>query len=315
MDDTTASGPPIVEALDLQKAYGDVQAVRGISLAVRRGEVFGLLGPNGAGKTTLLRMMVHSLLPDAGSVRFNLDGEAIDRPPARWIGVLSEDRAGFSNIPILRVLMYAGVLRGISRDQAKAAGERWLTRVGLADRSRDTLEQLSTGNRTKVLLGAALIHEPRVAFLDEPFAGLDPVAQEMFVELIGELREKGTTIVMCDHQMQLVERVVDRVMLIDSGRSVRIGTVDELRRDFPAERRLTIEHDGKGDASALKRHESVAAVEADAGGRLDLLIKPQAPLSQLLVEAGKQLNILAIHSERLTLHDIYVRTMLGDGRP
>jgi ABC-2 type transport system ATP-binding protein len=215
----------LITVRNVVKRFVSVTAVDDVSLDVRTGEIFALLGPNGAGKTTMLRMILGMMRPDAGEIR-SADGVPL---PASAVGYLPEDRGLYPDVPVLRTLTYFGRLRGMQRAAASSAAERWLERLGLHDRRHEPLKALSKGNHQKVQFISALLHSPRLAVLDEPFSGLDPVNQDLFLSLLRELRDAGATILLSAHQMQLVERIADRVLVMNRGRAVLHGTLDEIR--------------------------------------------------------------------------------------
>jgi ABC-2 type transport system ATP-binding protein len=302
----------ILTVQDATKTFASVRAVGGVSFDVRRGEIFALLGPNGAGKTTLVRMLLGILKPDTGSITFRLKGNVPAEPQPAELGYLPEDRGLYKDIAIGRTLTYFGILRGMRRADARRAAEEWLERMGLRDRIRDNLDNLSKGNQQKVQFIAAILHRPAFAALDEPFSGLDPINQDFFSRLIRGLRDDGMTILLSAHQMQLVEKLADRVLLMDRGREVLAGTVDEMRRRTRAVSRLGLRVRGSPDPVALANHPAVAGVEANSDGHLVLLLREGATLSDLLVQAGTRLDVVEVHSERPSLHDIYVQA-LGNG--
>jgi len=203
-------------------------AVERLSFELRQGEVFALLGPNGAGKTTTVRMLIGILSPDEGHIEI-LGQDAPGRLDPQQTGYLPEDRGLYQEIPILRSLVYFGRLRGLSRREAEGRAVEWLHRMGLADRKTERLDALSKGNQQRIQFIAAVLHRPALAILDEPFAGLDPLSQEFFLDLVRDLRNAGTTVLLSSHQMDLVERVADRVRLLNHGRDILSGSVGELR--------------------------------------------------------------------------------------
>ncbi len=210
----------------VEKRYATVQAVAGVSFDVAPGEAVALLGPNGAGKTTLLRMLVGITRPDSGRILWN-GVERVALPP-RELGYLPEDRGLYQDMPIRATLAYFARLRGIERRDADARAMRWLERFELADRAGEKLSALSKGNQQKVQFAAAVLHGPRFAILDEPFSGLDPLNQELFLAVVAELRADGTTILFSAHQMSLVERMADRVFVLHRGRELLHGRTADL---------------------------------------------------------------------------------------
>jgi ABC-2 type transport system ATP-binding protein len=212
------------------KRFGPTTAVDDLSVSVGEGEIFALLGPNGAGKTTLIRMIVGLIRPDQGSIVRAFDGS---HDGARGkLGYLPEERGLYQDMPVLRTLTYFATLHGVPPRQAGEAARAWLSRLALDTRGNDKVKALSKGNQQKLQFAAAILHEPRIAILDEPFSGLDPVNQEIFLELIRGLKSKGTTVIFSAHQMPLVERLADRVFLMNRGREVLHGSIAELRMDW-----------------------------------------------------------------------------------
>ena len=304
----------ILEADRLRKQFGAVTAVHELSATVGAGEIFALLGPNGAGKTTFLRMLVGIIRPDAGRIVHHAGGAPATRLAGPLLGYLPEERGLHQDMGILRTLAFFGALRGMARRDAERAALPWLDRLGLAERAAQPVKTLSKGNQQKVQFVAAVLHRPRLAFLDEPFSGLDPVNQDLFTDVVRELRDAGTTVVFSAHQMPLVERLADRVYLVHRGRCVLEGTVPELRRQWHAGERLVLVLGAPADATdvrALAAHPAVERVEP-APGALELALRPGVPLDALLRTVGERLSVTAVRSATVTLHDIYVRTVGGD---
>ncbi|HEX2079702.1 MAG TPA: ATP-binding cassette domain-containing protein [Longimicrobium sp.] len=301
----------IVGIEGVTKRFGAVTAVDGVSLQVRGGEVFALLGPNGAGKSTLIRMLLGLQKPDTGRIVYRLDG-APTPPRPEQVGYLPEDRGLYPEIKVLPTLVYFGVLRGMERRAARAAAERWLERMGLGDRRAEPLKALSKGNQQKVQFISAVLHQPRFAVLDEPFSGLDPINQDFFLGLIREMRDGGTTILLSAHQMQLVERLADRVMVMNRGRPVLRGTLPEIRQRWARETRLVLRVAGDADGAALGAHPSVLRVEPTAPGEITLYLRPDAPLNPVLAAAAQAMEVREVHSAPVTLHEAYVRAVGGE---
>jgi len=306
------SEKPPLRVEGLRKSFATVQAVDDLSFELQPGEIFALLGPNGAGKTTTVRMLTGLVLPDAGTIRYEgLDGRAHARIPAAELGYLPEERGLYLDQTVLRQLIYFGCLRGLDRRAAEASARKGLERVGLTDRAREKVSTLSKGNQQKVQLLAALLHKPRFAILDEPFSGFDPVNQELALDWIRELREAGTTVLLSAHQMPLVERLADRVLLLDHGRKVRFGSVAELRSGEVANRKLTLAFQGPLDDAVLKALPGVVAVEVLGGDRAALLLSGEADLNVLLAELAQGPRLAQVTSEVVDLHEIYLRAVGG----
>jgi ABC-2 type transport system ATP-binding protein len=212
---------------DLAKRYGEVSALTGLDLDVPVGRIVGFLGPNGAGKTTAMRCIMGLAVPDRGSVHW--EGRPVDRRDRLRFGYMPEERGLYPRMRIGDQLLHFARLSGLSRTAARLACTRWLERFDLGDRSRARLDELSHGNQQRVQLAAALVHDPMVAVLDEPFSGLDPIAVTAMGDCLRELADTGTAILFSSHQLDLVEHICQDVVVIDGGRVVLSGTLDELR--------------------------------------------------------------------------------------
>jgi ABC-2 type transport system ATP-binding protein len=217
-----------LQLIDLRRRFGDVVALDGVSLDVDEGSMVGFVGPNGAGKTTAMRIALGVLEADAGEVRWR--GRVVDGTARRRFGYIPEERGLYPKMRVLEQLVYLARLHGVSRADARSRGQEILEILGVAPRSKDRVESLSLGNQQRVQLAAALVHEPDVLVLDEPFSGLDPVGTDVLIEVLDhERRTRGVPIVFSSHQLELVERVCDRVAMIVDGRIVTEGGIDELR--------------------------------------------------------------------------------------
>lgn len=232
----------MLELDTLVRVFGDVRALDGLSFDVPPGLMFGFLGPNGAGKTTAMRAIFGLTALDGGEVRWQ--GRPLDRSTRRRFGYLPEERGLYPTMRVRDQLAYLGRLHGLDRARASAAVDDWLQRLGLVDRAATPVQDLSLGNQQRVQLAAALLHQPEVVVLDEPFSGLDPVAVDVLSDVLRGVASQGATVVFSSHQLDLVEDLCDRVAIIDAGRLVATGTVDELTSG-PAPR-LEVEVAGTG---------------------------------------------------------------------
>ena len=210
------------------KRFGGVTALDGIEFAVPRGAVFGFLGANGAGKTTTMRICLGILEPDAGEVRW--EGIRSTELPRRTWGYLPEERGLYARLPVLDQLVYFATLYGARPDRARRAALHWLGRFRIPEYATRRAEELSKGNQQKVQFIAAILHEPDVLLMDEPFTGLDPVNLALLREAFLELRDQGRTVVFSTHQMELAEAMCESVAIVDRGRVVAGGTVRDLKR-------------------------------------------------------------------------------------
>ena len=220
-----------LELHGLTKRYGSLTAVRDLSFDVRPGEVFGFVGGNGAGKTTTMRIVLGVLLADAGDVLWN--SRPMDFETRRRIGYMPEERGLYPKMRAAEQLTYLGELHGVDPVAAAQSTDRWLERFQLKERAGDEIQRLSHGNQQRVQLAAALVFDPLLLILDEPFAGLDPEAVDSMSEVLHERAAAGVPVVFSSHQLDLVERISDRVGIIQRGHLVACGTVDELRGKGP----------------------------------------------------------------------------------
>ena len=294
----------MIAVRDVHKQFAAVKAVDGVTLEVRRGEIFALLGPNGAGKTTLLRMLLGLIHPDAGSIEFSEHGR---RPDPSEIGYLPEDRGLYPDVRVVDTLIYFGGLRGMPRRAAREAAESWLERMSLTDRAREPLKALSKGNQQKVQFISAVLHRPAIAVLDEPFSGLDPLNQDLFLALIREMRDGGMTVVLSAHQMQLVERVADSIIVLNRGQVVLSGGLAQVRRQWTTGRRLRVQIGAPPPSDFIER--SAGAVNAVEDGHVEVFVPEGRELGPLLVEIGRSLDVRDIESHPVTLHDVYVQAI------
>jgi ABC-2 type transport system ATP-binding protein len=221
---------PVVSVRNVRKMFGKKEAVRDVSFDILPGEVFGLLGPNGAGKTTTIRMILDIFKPDTGVIE--VLGGPLTQVRKDRIGYMPEERGLYPHMRVLDCLVYLGKLKGLSGQEARRRAELFLERLELADQQRQKIETLSRGMTQKVQVIAAVLHEPDLLIIDEPFANLDPVNAQLVREIILELREQGKAVIMTSHQLSLVEALCDRIALIYHGRVVLAGTVADVRRKF-----------------------------------------------------------------------------------
>ena len=216
---------------DLHKRFGETQALDGMSFTVGDGELYGFVGSNGAGKSTTMRIALGVLEADSGDVL--LDGTPLDDASRRRIGYMPEERGLYGKEKILDQLVFLAKLHGVDGTAAKQRGTELLDELGLAERLNDKLDDLSLGNQQRVQLAASLIHDPDILILDEPFSGLDPVAVDVMSTMLTDRARRGVPVVFSSHQLDLVQRLCDRVGIVTRGRMVAEGTVNELRSQGP----------------------------------------------------------------------------------
>jgi ABC-2 type transport system ATP-binding protein len=221
----------MLELLGLTRRFGDVVALDDVSFSVGEGEMVGFVGPNGAGKTTAMRIALGVLTPDAGDVRWR--GRTVDAQVRRRFGYMPEERGLYPKMRVIDQLVYLARLHGLDLADARVQSERTAEVLGVSERARDRTETLSLGNQQRVQLAAALVHRPEVLVLDEPFSGLDPVGVDVLSGVLREQAAGGVPVVFSSHQLELVERLCESVVLIDGGRIVASGRIADLRADDP----------------------------------------------------------------------------------
>ena len=314
---------PVLSVHGIAKRFGDLQAVHPLTFEVRPGEIFGFLGPNGAGKTTTLRMLLGISEPDSGTLRF--EGAAhIDRSR---VGYLPEERGLFEDAPVLETVTYLGELRGLSAAAARAAALPLLERLELGGRAHEKVSTLSKGNQQKVQFVGAVLHGPALVVLDEPFSGLDPVNQELFGLLMREMRDRGAAVLLSAHQLDLVERLADRFLLISHGREVLSGSLEEIRTraaggvDDVVQLHLSphanLPLDGEAVRAKLAERMNAGRAELRDGSaattRIDLWLPHGMDLGPLLSVASEHAQVRRVETRRVPLHEIYLRAVRAAG--
>ncbi|WP_341258391.1 MULTISPECIES: ABC transporter ATP-binding protein [Gordonia] len=224
MTSTASAG---LEVAGLDKTFGDLTALTDMTFDVAPGEVFGFVGSNGAGKSTTMRIILGVLAADRGEVRFG--GSLVNSDTRRRIGYMPEERGLYPKMKVGPQLVYLARLHGLSASEAAERTAYWTDRLGIASRVDDDVAALSLGNQQRVQLAAALVFDPDLLVLDEPFSGLDPVAVDVMSEVIVEKAADGVPVLFSSHQLELVQRLCDRVGIIAKGRMRALGAVDELR--------------------------------------------------------------------------------------
>ena len=251
----------------LSKRFGSLQALDDLSLSLDLGEIVGFVGANGAGKSTTMRIVMGALGADAGTVTWK--GTPVDAAIRRGIGYMPEERGLYPRMKVAEQLIYLARLHGLSASAAKAAANRWTERLGLEERRGDEVQSLSLGNQQRVQLAAALVSDPELLILDEPFSGLDPVAVDVMSQVILERADAGVPTLFSSHQLDVVERLCDRVVIIRSGRLVAGGTIPELQATEAPRWRVVVEQAaGSAPVEVASLNLPAPAVELDDAGRL-----------------------------------------------
>jgi ABC-2 type transport system ATP-binding protein len=290
-----------LELRQVSKAFGSARALDDCSFSVARGRMLGFLGPNGAGKTTTMRAIFALVEPDSGELLW--DGRPIGLGERLRFGYMPEERGLYPRMPVGEQLEYFGRLHGMHGDAARTATSAWLERLGLADRAGAKVEELSHGNQQRAQLAAALLHEPELLVLDEPFAGLDPVAVQTLAEVLRSEAARGAAVLFSSHQLELVEDICEQVAIIDHGRIVATGDVDALR-SRSQQRRIELELDG-APAAWLPGIPGVELVER-RNGDLRLVADRDVDPEQVLAAAEKAGHVVAFSYAPPSLAELFL---------
>lgn len=292
-----------VEVKQISKAFGHFQAVKNLSFDVHQGEIFALLGPNGAGKSTSIRMILDIIKPDQGEIKV-LGGILTDATKSR-IGYLPEERGLYKNVKVLDMMVYLGQLKGMTSANAKQKAMALLDRLELKDNAKNKVEELSKGMQQKVQFAVTVMHEPDLIIIDEPFSGLDPVNRLVIKQLLDDFSKQGGTIIMSTHQMNQVEEMADRMMMISRGEQKLYGKVDDIRRDF-ASHAIVVE--GTGDWAKVPGVTDVKAVNGN-GRTLKLTLAESATADSVLGYMAQSPDYTIERFERAipSLDEVFIR--------
>lgn len=290
----------VLEVQGLARRYGSVVALDGLSFAVPAGQVVGFLGPNGAGKTTTMRAIFGLTDLDAGRVRWN--GADVGPEQRRRFGYMPEERGLYPTMQVGEQLSYLGRLHGLGAAAAAAATRQWLERLGVAERADSRVEALSHGNQQRVQLAAALVHDPELLVLDEPLAGLDPAGIDAMAQVLAGQAKAGRAVLFSSHQLDLVEDLCDQVVIIDHGRVVAAGPVDELAGSGPP--RLVVRVEGDREAAWTNGLDGVSVSELDRGAAR-LVLGPSTDADTVLRAAMAAGRVSEFVVQRRRLSEVF----------
>jgi ABC-2 type transport system ATP-binding protein len=290
------------------KRFDEFTAVDDLSMRVRPGRIFGLIGPNGAGKTTTIRMIVNITVPDEG--RIELFGHEMTTELQDRIGYLPEERGLYKKMKVVDQLRFFGELKNIKGKRADEAIDRWLERVKLTEWKTKKATELSKGMQQKIQFIAAVMHDPDLMILDEPFSGLDPVAQELLKEVVLELKAEGKTIIFSTHQMEMAERICDDICMINKSRKVLDGSLRQIKSSFG---RNAVALRTEGGEAVLEDKSLVANVERHSD-EVEALLAQGADAQLLLkrlLEAGAKVGKFELVEP--SLNDIFIAKVEEEG--
>jgi len=296
---------PIVELQQVSKAYDTKVAVENLSFKIEPGSMFGLLGPNGSGKTSSIRMMIGITVPDSGSVR--LFGQPFDRKNLPRVGYLPEERGLYKKMKVIDQLSFLGQLHGLDATTATKRAYAWCERLEIIEAVQKKTEELSKGMQQKIQFISALLHEPELIIMDEPFSGLDPVNATLLQDTLVDLRQQGRTVLFSTHRMDQVEKLCDTICLIHNGHLVLSGGMREIKSKYPANRVHMI---FTGDDSFLN-HPSIESVK-NYQGIAEIKLREGADAQALLAEAVTKARITRFEVMEPTLEEIFIEKVTAE---
>ena len=250
----------MLELHSINRSFGERQVLHDVSFTVERGRMTGFVGGNGAGKTTTMRVILGVLAPNSGTV--TLDGEPVTAELRTDFGYMPEERGLYPKMPVAEQIVYLGRLHGMPVDEAKKSTDALLDKLGLGPRANDTVESLSLGNQQRAQIAAALVHNPEVLVLDEPFSGLDPLAVEVVLNVLKDFASQGAPVLFSSHQLDIVERLCDDLVVIADGGIRASGSREQLRAEHAGDR---FELQVSGDLGWLRKEQGVEVLEFDGG--------------------------------------------------
>ena len=292
----------MLELKNVTKYYGDFKAVDNLSFKVKDGEIFGLLGVNGAGKTTTFRMIINLLDKNEGTIL--LDGKPIDYSVTDKIGFLTEERSLLLKLTVLEQAIFYGTLKGLDKKTIEKRLDVLLERFKISEYKNRKIKELSKGNQQKVQFITAILHEPKLLILDEPFSGLDPINVEEFMKMINELKNKGTSIIFSSHRMEHVELFCDELVILVHGKSVLQGNLKDIKKKY---RKKNIQLCCKGDVDKLKDIDGVLDIIKEAGTDTYIIKISDDTVVDKVFEVVKTLkSVTKFNVEEATLNEIFI---------
>ena len=286
----------VISIKDFELSFGSKKIIHGLNFEVKKGEIFGFLGSNGSGKTTTIRALLGIYQADSGELLIN--GEEFSPEKFGAIGYLPEERGLYKKEKVIDVMQYFGRLKGLSKKEAQEFSKKYLKHVGLEDKANLNIDKLSGGQQQKIQLGITIMGKPDLLILDEPTKGFDPVNRQLLMDIIAEENARGATIVMVTHQMEEVERICNRALLLKDGKVKAYGTVDEIRNQF-GKQRIILEFVGK-----LPKSDKFEIIKKDANyAELSPKVDSQEILKELV---SNNLQIINFKVQKSTLNEIFL---------
>ena len=286
---------------NVTKKYDKLVAVKNLSFSVKKGEIFGLLGLNGAGKTTTFRMIMGLLDDYTGSI--TLDNKPINYDVTDSIGFLTEERSLLPKMTVLEQVMFYGILKGMKEKDIEKNLDYWLKRFKIQGYKNKKIKELSKGNQQKIQFITAIIHEPKLLILDEPFSGLDPINVELFKQVILDLKKKKTAIIFSSHRMEHVELFCEKLVVLVKGKSVLEGNLKDIKKEYQKKNIIVV---GDINKEEVEKQEGVINVTKDKDNKYIIKIKDDSYVSELFKFISKYDNITKYSVEDATLNEIFI---------
>jgi ABC-2 type transport system ATP-binding protein len=293
---------PVVELVEVTKTYENKVAVRELSLSIDAGQMFGLLGPNGAGKTSSIRMMMGITIPDSGSI--NLFGKPFERESLERVGYLPEERGLYKKMKVLEQLVFFGELHGLSATEARKRATGWAKKLEIDEALGKKTEELSKGMQQKIQFIGALLHDPGLIVMDEPFSGLDPVNAKLLEQTLLELKDQGKAILFSTHRMDQVEKLCDSICLINNGEAVLAGRVREIKSRYERNH-VIVEFEGSPDFL----NSCEIAESKNFSGHAEIRLKEHGNAQKLLREASAVATVYRFELVEPSLEEIFIQTV------
>lgn len=291
---------------NVKKVFNKTTAVDDLSFEAPQSSTFGLLGPNGAGKTTTIRMIMNIIQPDTGRIEFR--GKHLEKADYLKVGYLPEERGLYQKMKLKETVVYLARLKGLSLAEANHRTDEYLRRFDLFAYAQRKIQELSKGNQQKVQFIISVIHKPELVILDEPFSGLDPVNQLLLKEIIGELQQQGTTVIFSTHQMEQVEKLCDRICLINRGRSILYGDLKQIKKEY-GQQMLAIDYSGDKTALDDLNLPEMQVTDSRISGRME------GNFNDLLQSVMARVQVTRFELLEPSLEQIFIEQVSGEEQP
>ena len=290
----------VISVKNFYKAFGTKKVIEDLSFDVFEGEIFAFLGANGSGKTTTIRTLLNIYKADKGELTIN--GKVYDSTMASYLGYLPEERGLYLTSRVLETLVYFGQLKGLSKSESTNNAQAYLAKVGLEDKEKSELKKLSSGQQQKIQLGITVINNPKLLILDEPTKGLDPVNRELLLSILMDLNNSGSTIIFSTHQMEEVEKIADRLLMIKDGKRALYGTLSEVKANY-SDNSIKLSFEGslpsETELFTANINKNIATI----------LLKPGIAQSDVIKYLADKVKINRLEENSPSLNDIFIKVM------